>query len=85
MTRAIPRTTRIDMLLNILLHERFLRRPLVAELVEELAGAARPEAARAARSLFDRLNVGIADDEYKTTVARLIELAHADDRASVPS
>jgi hypothetical protein len=83
MTKPLPPTTRIEMLLDVLSDERFLRRPLVAELVEELANAARPEAARAARSLFDRLNAGIADDEYKTTVARLIELAHADERASV--
>jgi hypothetical protein len=75
MTHGTPRITRIQLLLDILFHERFARCALVAELIEELAGApGQAEAARAARVLLDRVNSGIADPEYKRKIARLMDL-----------
>ena len=47
MTPAMPRAKRIDLLLQAALTERHVRRPLLAELVDELVDAGQyPEAAQ---------------------------------------
>jgi hypothetical protein len=84
MTQATPRSKRVELLLNTLVDERFVRHAFVSELVDELDGAAGAagheavarlsEALRAARLLREQLTSGIADTEYKRAIARLIEL-----------
>jgi hypothetical protein len=75
MTKTVPRSKRIELLLNTLLGERYARRPLLAELVEELAiETAGSEAVRAGRALLERLDAGIDEVEFDGCVEELIAL-----------
>jgi hypothetical protein len=75
MTKTVPRSRRIELLLNTLLGERYARRPLLAELVEELATeTAGSEAFRAGRALLERLDAGIDEVEFDGCVEELIAM-----------
>lgn len=75
MTPAIPRAKRIYFLLQTALTERHVRRPLLAELVDELVGAGQyPEAAQAGRALLAQLDAGIDGAEYVRLLGQMIEL-----------
>ena len=75
MTPAMPRAKRIDLLLQTALTERHLRRPLLAELVDELVDAGQyPEAAQAGRALLAQLDAGIDAAEYVRLLGQMIEL-----------
>ncbi len=77
MTKTVPRSRRIELLLNTLLAERYARRPLLAEVIDELATeTAGSEAVRAGRALLERLEEGIDEREFEGSVERLIELTH---------
>jgi hypothetical protein len=89
MTKTVPRSRRIELLLNTLLGERYARRPLLAELVEELAMVApgSEEAVRAVRGLLDRLDDGIDEIEFDDCIGELIAMTRempveGEDRAS---
>jgi hypothetical protein len=76
MTKTIPSAKRIRLLLNTLAGERYVRRPLLAELVDELTVAQKnPEAAQAGRVLLERLEAGIDECEYQRRIGRIFELA----------
>jgi hypothetical protein len=78
MTHTVPRSRRIELLLNTLAGERYARRPLLAELIEELASDTQnPDALRASRALMERLAFDIDEHEYGQRIEQLIELAHA--------
>ena len=95
MVHGILYTRRIELLLDALAEERFLRRPLVTELVFELRIEGREfaegqwEAFWAAQRLLDRLMTGISEAEYKSSIARLIDLTRGalkvDVRPELPS
>jgi hypothetical protein len=76
-TRATLQSRRIEVLLNTLFAERYARRALLSEVLEELA-AANPlsTAVHVGRRIFENLEVGMADDEYQRQIAGLIELAN---------
>jgi hypothetical protein len=76
MTKTVPRSRRIELLLNTLLGERYARRPLLAELVEELATetAGSEEAVRASRALLERLDEGMDEVEFDGCVEELIAM-----------
>jgi hypothetical protein len=76
MTKTVPRSRRIELLLNTLLGERYARRPLLAELVEELAMVApgSDDAVRAGRALLDRLDDGIDEVEFDDCIEELIAM-----------
>jgi len=90
MIHGILYTKRIELLLDALEHERFLRRPLVAELVFELRIEGREyaqgqwEAFWAAQRLLARLNTSIGEAEYKSSIARLVELTRGALEVDVP-
>jgi hypothetical protein len=75
MTSAIPPTKRIQVLFNTLTAERYARRALLTELVDELASTHEyGNAVSAGRALLERLDVGINDREYEQAIASLAEL-----------
>lgn len=76
MTKTAPRSRRIELLLNTLLGERYARRSLLAELVEELATetAGAEEAVRAGRALLERLDAGMDEVEFDGCVEELIAM-----------
>jgi hypothetical protein len=77
MMKTVPRSRRIELLLNTLLAERYARRPLLAEVIEELATETDgSEALRAGRALLERLEAGIDEREFEGSVEHLIELTH---------
>jgi hypothetical protein len=78
MTHTVPRSRRIELLLNTLASERYARRPLLAELIEELStDPEHPEAVRAGRALLERLASDMDEREYGRRIEQLIELANA--------
>jgi hypothetical protein len=75
MTKTIPPARRIQLLLNTLLGEKYVRRSLLREVVDELAlGDDHADAVSAGRALLERLESGIDQGEYETKIARLCEL-----------
>ncbi|HZU84413.1 MAG TPA: hypothetical protein VE987_15895 [Polyangiaceae bacterium] len=75
MVKAIPPARRIQLLLNTLRGERYVRRPLLSELLEELTlSQAHPDAVRAGRALLERLEAGIDEIEYERRIQGMIEL-----------
>jgi hypothetical protein len=75
MTKTAPRSKRIELLLNTLLGERYARRSLLAELVEELATETDgSEAVRASRALLERLDAGMDEVEFDGCVEELIAM-----------
>jgi hypothetical protein len=85
MTHTVPRSRRIELLLNTLASERYARRPLLAELIEELStDAAHTEAVRAGRALLERLASDIDESEYGQCIEQLIELANVAPRTPPP-
>ena len=77
MTRTISQSKRIEVLLNTLLAERYARRALLSEVLEELAAADAPSTAmRVGRRILENLKVGMADDEYQRQIAGLIDLTN---------
>jgi hypothetical protein len=75
----MPPTTqplkRIELLLNTLRAERYVRRALLTELVDELDdSAAYAEAARAARALLERLE-RLDEAQYERGIASVWDLA----------
>jgi len=84
MTKTVPRSRRIELLLNTLLGERYARRPLLAELVEELASETDgSDAVRAGRALLERLDEGIDEVEFDGCVEELIAMTRAREPAEV--
>jgi hypothetical protein len=78
MTKTVPRSRRIELLLNTLLGERYARRPLLAELLEELASeTAWAEAVRAGRALLERVDAGIDEVEFDGCVEEIIAMTRA--------
>lgn len=76
MTNTAPRSRRIALLLNTLHGERHARRPLLAELIEELATeTAGSEAVVAGRALLARLDAGMDEREFDGCIEQLIALA----------
>ncbi len=78
MTNTAPRSRRIALLLNTLHGERHARRPLLAELIEELATeTAGSEAVLAGRALLARLDAGMGMDEreFDGCIEQLIALS----------
>ncbi len=66
---------RIELLLNTLRGERYVRRALLTELLDEFAGApAYGDAARATRAVLARLEV-LNDVQYEREIARVRDLA----------
>jgi hypothetical protein len=75
MTKTAPRSRRIELLLNTLVGERYARRSLLAELVEELATETDgSEAVRAGRALLERLDAGMDEVEFDGCVEELIAM-----------
>jgi hypothetical protein len=75
MTRAMPTARRIELLLQTALTERHLRKPLLAEAVDELVGAGQyPEAAKAGIALLTDLDTGIEARDYERRVQQLLEI-----------
>jgi hypothetical protein len=75
MMKSVPPSRRIELLLNTLLAERYARRPLLAEVVEELAMETGPsEAVRVGRELLERLDSGIDEREFEGCVEKLIAM-----------
>jgi hypothetical protein len=75
MMKTVPRSRRIELLLNTLLAERYARRPLLAEVIDELStemGAS--EAVRVGRALLERLDSGIDEREFEGCVEQLIAM-----------
>jgi hypothetical protein len=85
MTQTVPRSRRIELLLNTLAGERYARRPLLAELIEELAtDPEHPDAVRAGRALMERLASDIDEREYGQLIEQLIELAQVGPQTTRP-
>jgi hypothetical protein len=75
MTKAIPAARRIQLLLNTLLGERYIRRSLLLELVDELTdGDGHADAMLAGRALLERLESGLDEGEYEARISRIYEL-----------
>jgi hypothetical protein len=75
MMKTVPRSRRIELLLNTLLAERYARRPLLAEVIEELSREKDgSEAARVGRALLERLESGIDEREFEGCVEQLIAM-----------
>ena len=90
MIGATSREKRIELLLEALAEERFVRRAFLSELVDELGGAigtdgtdSQSEPLRSARLLLEKLNAGIPDEEYSKSIARLMELIRLPSPAGV--
>jgi hypothetical protein len=82
MMKSVPPSRRIELLLNTLLAERYARRPLLAEVVEELAtevGAS--DAVRVGRALLERLDSGIDEREFEGEVELLIAMTQRSPRS----
>lgn len=77
MTNSVPQWKRIELLVSTLRGERYARRALLAELVEELtASSAQILAARAARSLQRALDEErVEEDIYEKRIVRIGDLA----------
>jgi hypothetical protein len=77
MTNTFLPEKRVELLLNTLANERYARRALLAELIEELATTpSRHPAARAARSLLRSLDEKpITSDVYAKRIVRIGDLA----------
>ena len=74
MTSVVPPARRIELLLNTLHGERYLRRPLLTEVLEQLADThARVELLRAVRALLDRLEEGISEADYEGQLALVLD------------
>ncbi len=84
MTNSIPLDRRVRVLLNTLAVERYMRRPLLNELVDELTLAdAHPDVVQAGRALLERLKVGVDEAEYQRRIGSMLELtARRHQRAS---
>jgi hypothetical protein len=75
MMKTVPRSRRIELLLNTLLAERYARRPLLAEVIEELSSERDgSEAVRVGRALLARLDSGIDEREFEGCVEELIAI-----------
>jgi len=63
MIQSIDRSTLVEMLLNSLAAERYIRRPLLVEIIGELSTSSRfHPARRSARALLERLDRGDLSD-----------------------
>lgn len=69
MSKVYDRSTTIEMLLNALEAERYVRRALLENVVAELAS--QPEAAAEGRALLLRLDNGANDAEFRSGLASL--------------
>ena len=77
MTKAMPADRRVQLLLNTLRGERYVRRSLLWELVDELAaGQDCADAGMAVRALLEKLESGIDEREYEARIARIYELTN---------
>jgi len=75
MPKTLPPVKRIDVLVNTLVGERYARRPLLSELLDELSQTNdRPEAIVAGRALLAKLDSGIDELEYEESMGRIVEL-----------
>jgi hypothetical protein len=75
MTSTIPLARRIQVLLNTLIGERYVRRALLCELIDELSLAHESaDAVQAGRTLLEQLETGIEESEYQRRIARIVEL-----------
>jgi hypothetical protein len=75
MSHTASPAKRIDVLLNTLVGERYVRRPLLSELVDELTRMnERPEAVRAGKALIARIDSGVDEVDYEHDLERVIEL-----------
>jgi hypothetical protein len=84
MTRTTFQSNRIQVLLNTLFAERYARRALLSEVLEELAAAdALSTAVHVGRRILENLEVGMADDEYQCQIAGLIQLTNPPCNTSV--
>jgi hypothetical protein len=77
MTRTLPPAERLQLLFDVLRCERYVRRALLEEVVEELeAMPAQAAAIRAARGLATEVKRGIADDRFRRAVDGIARLVH---------
>jgi hypothetical protein len=75
MTKTMQLGKRIELLLNTLRGERYVRRALLTELVDEFAALpAYRDAAHAARSVLGRLEA-LDDIQYEREISRVWDLA----------
>jgi len=77
MTKTMQPGKRIELLLNTLHGERYVRRALLTELLDEFAvSPAYQDAARAARAILDRLD-SLSELQYEREISRIWDLARA--------
>jgi formate dehydrogenase maturation protein FdhE len=77
MTSTFPQSRRVELLINTLFSERYARRALLSELIDELADSPSLHiAAHAARSLLRSLDdAPIEQDLYEKRIVRIGDLA----------
>ncbi len=76
MTQTFLPEKRVELLLNTLASERYARRALLAELIEELAATpSRHPAAVAARSLLLSLDEPMTSEAYAKRIVGISDLA----------
>jgi hypothetical protein len=80
MIQSIPRDAIIDTLLNTLEAERYVRGPLLLEVIGELEAAKRAEAAAAARTLLENVD----DEKFPDSVRELRQIVSAGPRSTRP-
>jgi hypothetical protein len=73
----IPPPKKVSLLINILDAERYVRRPLLQELLDELQSVpASGAAVEAARRLASEMERGIDDDGFKLAIEGIARLVH---------
>jgi hypothetical protein len=84
MIRSIQREKLLDTLLNTLEAERYVRGPLLLEVLDALDAAERPSpAATQARRMLAGVESGrLRDTDFVAELAELRQLAQSDSRAS---